>query len=232
MFLIYNTMAFAVAQRRREIGVYRAIGMTQTRVAILFLIEAGVLGLVGGAMGSATGFILARQLTALLSRTISDLYIPVGPEGGDGLASGWFWTLSLEGLAVGCLVSMVGAIGPSLDAGRTAPARALAPGDYEAGRRLQVGMLSFVGLGLLAITGALSFAGPVDGVPLPGYLATLCLLVGLSCIAPICISGRPWSGRRTELNPKVQGVMREIAIDHASRNPGRNGVTVSALMVG
>lgn len=232
MFLIYNTMAFAVAQRRREIGVYRAIGMTQTRVAILFLIEAGVLGLVGGAMGSATGFILARQLTALLSRTISDLYIPVGPEGGDGLASGWFWTLSLEGLAVGCLVSMVGAIGPSLDAGRTAPARALAPGDYEAGRRLQVGMLSFVGLGLLAITGALSFAGPVDGVPLPGYLATLCLLAGLSCIAPICISGRPWSSRRTELNPKVQGVMREIAIDHASRNPGRNGVTVSALMVG
>ena len=122
MFLIYNTMAFAVAQRRREIGVYRAIGMTQTRVAILFLVEAGVLGLVGGALGSATGFVLARQLTGLLSRTISDLYIPVGSEGGDGLASGWFLTLSLEGLAVGCLVSMVGAIGPSLDAGRTAPA--------------------------------------------------------------------------------------------------------------
>ena len=41
MFLIYNTMAFAVAQRRREIGIYRAIGMTQSRVAGLFLMEAG-----------------------------------------------------------------------------------------------------------------------------------------------------------------------------------------------
>lgn len=232
MFLIYNTMAFAVAQRRREIGVYRAIGMTQTRVAILFLVEAGVLGLVGGVLGSATGFVLAQQLTSLLSRTISDLYIPVGSEGGNGFASGGFWTLSLEGLAVGCLVSMIGAIGPSLDAGRTAPARALAPGDYEAGRRLQVGVLSLVGLALLAITGALSFAGPVDGVPLPGYLATLCLLAGLSCIAPMCISGRPWRRRPAGLHPEVQGVMREIAIDHASRNPGRNGVTVSALMVG
>ena len=43
MFLIYNTMAFAVAQRRREIGIYRAIGMTQSRVAGLFLIGSGVL---------------------------------------------------------------------------------------------------------------------------------------------------------------------------------------------
>lgn len=232
MFLIYNTMAFAVAQRRREIGVYRAIGMTQTRVAVLFLAEAAVLGLVGGALGSATGFVLAQQLTALLSRTISDLYVPVASEGGYGLGSGWFWTLSLEGLGVGCVVSMIGAIGPSLDAGRTAPARALAPGDYEAGRRLHVVGLSFIGLGLLAITGALSFAGPVDGVPVPGYLATLCLLAGLSCIAPICITGWPRSSRHTGLNPNVQGVMREIAIDHASRNPGRNGVTVSALMVG
>src|SRR3989304_3912369 len=32
--------------------------------------------------------------------------------------------------------------------------------------------------------------------------------------------------------PGAQGVMRVIAVDHASRNPGRNGVTVSAFMVG
>ena len=232
MFLIYNTMAFAVAQRRREIGIYRAIGMTQTRVAVLFLVEAAVLGLIGGALGSAMGFVLAQQLTALLSRTISDLYVPVGSGGGHVLESGWFWTLSFEGLAVGCLVSMIGAIGPSLDAGRTAPARALAPGDYEAGHQLQVVGLSLVGLGLLVVTGGLSLAGPVDGVPLPGYLATLCLLAGLSCIAPICITGWSRSRRRAGLNPEMQGVMREIAVDHASRNPGRNGVTVSALMVG
>jgi len=232
MFLIYNTMAFAVAQRRREIGLYRAIGMTQTRVAALFLLEAASLGLIGGALGSMTGFVLAQQLTALLSRTISDLYVPVGSGGGHVLESGWFWTFTLEGLSVGCLVSMIGALGPSLEAGRTAAARALAPGDYETGHQLQIAGLSFVGLGLLAVTGALSFAGPVDGVPLPGYLATLCLLAGLSCLAPICISGWPRSRRQGGLNPEMQGVMRDIAIDHASRNPGRNGVTVSALMVG
>lgn len=232
MFLIYNTMAFAVAQRRREIGIYRAVGMTQARVAGLFLIEAAVLGLAGGAVGSGAGFLLAQKLVALLSRTISDLYVPVGAGTGSMLGSEWFWTLSSEGLLVGCVVSMLGAIGSSLDAGRTAPARALAPGDYEAGRQLRVGVLSMGGLGLLAVAGVLSMAGPVGGVPVPGYAATLCLLGGLSCLAPMCITGWSRKSRPPSLQSHVQGMMREIAVDHASRNPGRNGVTVSALMVG
>ncbi|MDH5641207.1 MAG: ABC transporter permease, partial [Nitrospira sp.] len=232
MFLIYNTMAFAVAQRRREIGIYRAVGMTQSRVAGLFLTEAAVLGLAGGVVGSGAGFLLAQELVSLLSRTITDLYVPVGGGTGHLLESEWFLTLSSEGMLIGCVVSMLGAIGPSLDAGRTAPARALAPGDYEAGRRLQVGWLSLVGLVLLAATGLLSTVGPVGGVPVPGYAATLCLLAGLSCVAPMCITGWRRHGTDQPLKAGMQGVMRDIAIDHASRNPGRNGVTVSALMVG
>lgn len=81
MFLIYNTMAFAVAQRRREIGIYRALGMTERRVAALFLLEAGLLGLLGGLIGGLAGVWLGRGLVSLVSRTISDLYAPV--------TSGW-----------------------------------------------------------------------------------------------------------------------------------------------
>ncbi len=47
MFLIYNTMAFAVAQRRREIGIYRAIGMSQSRVAVSIFDGSGVLRILG-----------------------------------------------------------------------------------------------------------------------------------------------------------------------------------------
>ena len=91
MFLIYNTMAFAVAQRRREIGIYRAVGMTQERVALLFLIEAGLYGIVGGLVGSVAGMVLAQQLIALLSRTISDLYVPVTAGGAGSVWAGpWF----------------------------------------------------------------------------------------------------------------------------------------------
>ena len=51
VFLIYNTIAFVVAQRRREIGIYRALGMTERRVTGLFLTEAGLLGLLRRALG-------------------------------------------------------------------------------------------------------------------------------------------------------------------------------------
>lgn len=232
MFLIYNTMAFAVAQRRREIGIYRAIGMTQSRVAVLFLMEAGLFGFLGGIAGSAAGAVLAQELVALLSRTISDLYAPVGLSEGGLLWTGQFWSMMLEGIVIGCVVSMIGAVGPSLDAGRTATVRALAPGDYEASRQLQVGMLAMMGLSLLVVTGLLSLPGPLGGVPVLGYMATLCLLAGLACLAPICVTG--WRRPRRYVGREfgVRGVMRGIAVEHASRSPGRNGVTVSALMVG
>ncbi len=232
MFLIYNTMAFAVAQRRREIGIYRAIGMTQARVAGLFLSEAAVLGLAGGLLGSAAGFLLARELVKLLSRTISDLYVPIGVGNGLALESDWLWRLASEGIFVGCAVSMIGSVGPSMNAARTAPVRALAPGDYEAGQRLRVGALGMGGFILLVLAGVLSMADPVDGVPLAGYASTLCLLAGLSCIAPICVTSWRRGIRPPGFQSTMGGIMRAIAIDHASRNPGRNGVSISALMVG
>jgi putative ABC transport system permease protein len=230
MFLIYNTMAFAVAQRRREIGIYRAIGMSQSRIAFLFLMEAGLYGFLGGIVGSIAGIGLAQELITLLSRTISDLYVPVG-IGGSGLLTGYVGKIVFDGILIGCVVSMIGAIGPSLDASRTTTVRALAPGDYEASRQVRVGSLAVMGSALLVVSGLLSWPGPMDGVPIWGYAATLCLLAGLACVAPICITG--WRRRRyVGREYGVRRVMSRIAVEHASRNPGRNGVTVSAFMVG
>ncbi|MBK9949219.1 MAG: ABC transporter permease [Nitrospira sp.] len=232
MFLIYNTMAFAVAQRRREIGIYRAVGMTQGRVALLFLIEAGLFGILGGVVGSLAGMVLAQQLVALLSRTISDLYVPVSAGGSESLWAGPWFTMGVEGVLIGCAVSMIGAIGPSVDASRTATVRALAPGDYEASQQLRVGRLALMGCALLGLAGFLSWPGPIQGVPILGYMATLCLLAGLACLAPLCVTRG--SGHHRSIGPTtgLPGVMRTIAVEHASRNPGRNGVTVSAFMVG
>lgn len=232
MFLIYNTMAFAVAQRRREIGIYRAVGMTQGRVALLFLIEAGLFGILGGVLGSIAGMVLAQQLIALLSRTISDLYVPVSAGGSESLWAGPWFTMGVEGVLIGCAVSMIGAIGPSVDASRTATVRALAPGDYEASQQLRVGRLALMGCALLGLAGFLSWPGPIQGVPVLGYMATLCLLAGLACLAPLCVTRGTHHHRSIGPITGLPGVMRTIAVEHASRNPGRNGVTVSAFMVG
>ncbi|HKY73585.1 MAG TPA: FtsX-like permease family protein [Nitrospira sp.] len=232
MFLVYNTMNFSVAQRRREIGIYRALGMTERRVAALFLLEAGVFGCFGGAFGAFGGLWLARGLVVLVSRTISDLYVP--------LTSATFTTLDLqsltfvcEGILVGGVVSMAGAVGPSLDASRTVATKALAPGDYEQSETIRVGRylrasLVFMGAGMLCALGP-----PINGLPILGYGATLFLLGAFASLSPVCIAALRWSmQQRGQMVPAISGNLKRMAADHAARHPGRNAVTVSALLVG
>ena len=233
MFLIYNTMAFAVAQRRREIGIYRALGMTERRVAGLFLVEAGLLGLLGGFVGGLGGVWLARGLVSLVSRTISDLYAPVASDGSIMSMDIVTFVAVAKGVLLGTVVSMIGALGPSVEAGRTVTVRALAPGDYESTHQLRAGLFGWASLVLLVLGGLCSLMGPVGGLPLFGYVSTICLLGALSCLAPLCIKALGMRRARQESKTMaLGGSLRHIAADQAARHPGRNAVTVSALMVG
>jgi putative ABC transport system permease protein len=233
MFLIYNTMAFAVAQRRREIGIYRALGMTERRVAGLFLVEAGLLGLLGGFVGGLGGVWLARGLVSLVSRTISDLYAPVASDGSIVSMDMLTFVAVAKGVLLGTVVSMIGALGPSVEAGRTVTVRALAPGDYESAHQLRAGLFGWASLVLLLLGGLCSLMGPIGGLPLFGYVSTVCLLGALSCLAPLCIKALGLRRSRQESKPMaLGGSLRLIAADQAARHPGRNAVTVSALMVG
>jgi putative ABC transport system permease protein len=56
--LIYNTLAVSVVQRRQEIGVLRALGMTRDKVRVLFMAEAAVLGVIGSLLGIGAGYVL------------------------------------------------------------------------------------------------------------------------------------------------------------------------------
>lgn len=233
VFLIYNTIAFVVAQRRREIGIYRALGMTERRVAGLFLVEAGLLGLLGGLLGGVGGVWLSRGLVSLVSRTVSDLYAPVTSNGLILSMDMVSLTAVAKGVLLGTVVSMVGALGPSVEAGRTVTVRALAPGDYESTNQLRTGLWGWISLVLFVLAGLCSLMGPVGELPFFGYVATICLLGALSCLAPICIKTLGWRAlRRGSQTMLVGGSLRLIAADQAARHPGRNAVTVSALMVG
>jgi putative ABC transport system permease protein len=56
---IMNSMFTAVLERTREIGVMKAVGATNNDILIIFLIEAGLMGTVGGMIGTAIGTLLA-----------------------------------------------------------------------------------------------------------------------------------------------------------------------------
>jgi putative ABC transport system permease protein len=55
---ISNTMFMAVLERRREIGVLKAIGMEEWEIERLFLVESGIIGILGGALGLLLGSLL------------------------------------------------------------------------------------------------------------------------------------------------------------------------------
>jgi putative ABC transport system permease protein len=68
---ISNAMLSAIRERRREIGVLKALGATDRDVRRVFLVEAGALGFVGGALGAAAGFLIASVLAGVVNRYLS-----------------------------------------------------------------------------------------------------------------------------------------------------------------
>jgi putative ABC transport system permease protein len=80
MFIIYNSFAIAVAERRAEIGILRALGATRRQIRLLFLGESAVTGLVGSLAGLAFGLLIARGIAASIGTLISDVY-GVAPSG-------------------------------------------------------------------------------------------------------------------------------------------------------
>jgi len=59
---IMNTMFTSVRERTREIGIMKAIGAKNSAVLTIFLIEAGIIGFLGGIGGTFLGTVLAKSI--------------------------------------------------------------------------------------------------------------------------------------------------------------------------
>ena len=64
---VMNTMFTSVLERTKEIGVMKAVGAKNSHVLSIFLIESGLMGLVGGIVGSAVGIAFAIGATTLIN---------------------------------------------------------------------------------------------------------------------------------------------------------------------
>ena len=234
-FLVYNAVGFSVVQYRREIGILRAIGMFRRHVALLFLGEAVIAGTVGGGLGSVLGSGLAYWLVGLERETVSELY---------GIVTMGELPFTLSVLLGGCLLGMalsvIGALAPCLEASRTAPALAIAPGQYET-TRPHHGRWTLLAVGVLGLAGLLSLPGPVNGLPVFGYAAAFCVLLGCTLLSPLGIHLLGLAAlkmptfhvvSRTSRPGFTPGSMTRLAVDQIARSSGRNSVTLSAFMVG
>jgi putative ABC transport system permease protein len=105
---VVNTLTMSVIERTQEIGMLRAIGTSRGQIIRMVLAESGLMGVIGGILGIATGAILARIL-----------FIGMTTMSGYQLT----FSIPLDGLAVSLVmalvVSQVAAISPAFRAART-----------------------------------------------------------------------------------------------------------------
>ena len=73
-FLIFNAMSMAITQRRPAISMLRAIGADKLQMVLDLLLEAGLIGLVGGLLGSALGVVIGRQAIGVLPAALLQGY--------------------------------------------------------------------------------------------------------------------------------------------------------------
>ncbi|MER3410020.1 MAG: ABC transporter permease [Thermoleophilia bacterium] len=75
---IVNTLVLSVLERRRELGMLRAVGMTRGQVRRMVRHESVVTALIGAVLGLPLGIFLAALVTAALSRYALQFSVPVG----------------------------------------------------------------------------------------------------------------------------------------------------------
>ncbi len=222
MFIIYNSFAIAVTQRRSEIGILRALGATRGQIRWLFLAESAVTGLIGSLGGLAFGLLIARGIAASIGNLMSDVY------GVAQRADDISMSPPLLGLAllIGVVTSMVAAFIPARQAARVDPVQALQKGKYQvlsAGesrvRAIVAAVLGLISVACLSAGGsrAVFYAGYILAIVVALLLGPLFSLVLARLLRPVLKWIRP-----------VEGA---LAADSLIQAPRRTSASVAALML-
>ena len=75
LFLVYNSLAVTVAERRHDIGILRSIGATRMQIVLMFAIAAFFLGFVGSLLGIPLGYILSQIALHLIRNDLARMTV-------------------------------------------------------------------------------------------------------------------------------------------------------------
>lgn len=215
MITIANTFTILLAQRRRQIGLLRAVGAAGSQVRNRFLAEAVALGLLGAGLGVALGIGLAAI--------------------GAAITGSLFWGLALPSadlalaFAAGLLITVVAAYVPVLRGTRVRPLEALQP-EPSSDERRRAGWVRGAICGLLAVGGLAVAVGSLtlEDPLLLAIAGSALLALGVLFGAPLFV---PWLLRGLGALVGPLGLTSRLAAQNAVRNPRRAAATATALML-
>ncbi len=116
---IVNTMVMSITERTREIGILKSLGAEERQVRGLFLVEAGLIGLIGSSLGLLVGWGASRLLSFIAKRVMISQGVP---------EMEFFRMpvyLALGAIAFGVAISLLAGVYPASRAARTDPVQAL-----------------------------------------------------------------------------------------------------------
>ncbi len=218
-FIIFNSFRTAVTERRRDIGLLRAVGASRGTVLATLLVESLLLGLVGTGVGVVLGYALAwlamAGVQAALGNTIGIQY---------GTPTFRLPLLALS-LLMGTGTALLGGLLPAWGATHVTPLEALRPSTTGAESHA-ISWSTWLGAVLVAV----ALATLLSQQAALATLGALLFLAGLALLTPLLL--RPLAGVLGALVTLIFAREGMLAQGNLERQPGRAAVTASAVMIG
>jgi putative ABC transport system permease protein len=234
LFLVTNSVAMAVAERKKEIGTLRALGATRSSILILFLTESVAMGAIGSFLGSFLGRGLASFMVKLVAASMTNQYmIPVE-------VSRLHFTPQDIGLAVllGAITSLGAAFWPSYRATLIQPLEAMRRQEVGEGAQKQGAMryapvagVVFLGLGWLYSVNSGTLIFPQFDRLVQGMGILGAALIGPTMVASFLRLLAKASSLFSKKHA-VNQIVPRLARDNLLKNPMRTGSNVMSLMIG
>jgi len=178
--LVATTLATSVVQRARTIALLRSLGASAGQIRGAILLEAGAIGALGGAIGTALGFVGARALLPQMRATVSTV-VPASPESPIRFA----WDHVGVGIGLGVVVALLAAWLPVLESARTPPIQSLRGEAPARLRPRQRHVALAIAAGFAILTTELVQLPAWRGLPIAALLASVCVLgVLFASLAP------------------------------------------------
>lgn len=114
-----NTMAVAVIERRREIGIMKAVGAKGRNVMGVFVIESALLGFIGGVLGLVIGYAAGYAVQWYVNSVLWYISFIAGYQ---PVYDWWIWPL---GLGIAVVISLIAGAYPAWRASRLKPVETL-----------------------------------------------------------------------------------------------------------